>query len=376
MSKRQEKLLGRIARQAAASVHDPAQWRACVESIGELTQSPGVSLFQPEAAPADGTLGVCGIFIAGVSDYFGHWIRQDPWNQALKGTGRFRHAGEIIIGEDLVPASELRRTAYWQDHARLQDSGHKLFLKVMGAGDHGTKPTHLTLGRSFQQAPYGPAEVAQLRALLPSLRNALKAQRTLAHTRNQPLPGAAELELLPHPCVVLQADRTIDHANGAARRAFGRWLHTASLKLRSVGDADEALLERMLRGAELGLGLRSMVGLEDSAERGLVRATLHAVPVRDSGWALSWPTAAALLLLHCDDDDGERRWIEGHLARRYRLTPTECRVLVLLAAGHEVPSIASRLEVGLETVRTHLRSLREKTGRRSQSHLLRLAMGR
>ena len=52
------------------------------------------------------------------------------------------------------------------------------------------------------------------------------------------------------------------------------------------------------------------------------------------------------------------------------------RVLALLVEGKAVAAIAEALGIGKVTVQTHLRSLGEKTGRRSQVDLVRLGLGR
>lgn len=53
----------------------------------------------------------------------------------------------------------------------------------------------------------------------------------------------------------------------------------------------------------------------------------------------------------------------------YLLTPREADVAALLAAGRNSREAASTLHIGIGTVRTHIKSLFEKTGARSQTAL-------
>jgi DNA-binding CsgD family transcriptional regulator len=62
------------------------------------------------------------------------------------------------------------------------------------------------------------------------------------------------------------------------------------------------------------------------------------------------------------------------LMRRHRLTPAECRVLTMLTRGLSPYKAARALGCAPTTVRTHLRSIFNKTGARGQSELMRLAM--
>jgi DNA-binding CsgD family transcriptional regulator len=63
------------------------------------------------------------------------------------------------------------------------------------------------------------------------------------------------------------------------------------------------------------------------------------------------------------------------LARTYGLTAAESRVARALAEVGSTPMIAQALGVTVATVRTHLRSLFEKTGARRQVEIVRLLQG-
>src|SRR4029453_15066056 len=56
----------------------------------------------------------------------------------------------------------------------------------------------------------------------------------------------------------------------------------------------------------------------------------------------------------------------------YCLTRTEAQVAIAIASGASVAEIALRLRISLNTVRTHLRHVFDKTGARRQTHLCRL----
>ncbi|MGA7485555.1 MAG: helix-turn-helix transcriptional regulator, partial [Xanthobacteraceae bacterium] len=63
------------------------------------------------------------------------------------------------------------------------------------------------------------------------------------------------------------------------------------------------------------------------------------------------------------------------LARRYRLTPSELRVLSAVVDVGGTPEIAAALNIAENTVKTHLRRLFEKTGARRQAGLVKLVAG-
>lgn len=75
---------------------------------------------------------------------------------------------------------------------------------------------------------------------------------------------------------------------------------------------------------------------------------------------------AAISILEC----GVRTRIDPFSTADYfLLTPREADVAALLAAGRNSREAASALHIGIGTVRTHLKSLFDKTGARSQTAL-------
>jgi DNA-binding CsgD family transcriptional regulator len=63
------------------------------------------------------------------------------------------------------------------------------------------------------------------------------------------------------------------------------------------------------------------------------------------------------------------------IAKAFRLTPTELRILLAIVEVGGVPEVAEALGIGATTVRFHLRGLFEKTGARRQADLVKLVAG-
>jgi DNA-binding CsgD family transcriptional regulator len=58
------------------------------------------------------------------------------------------------------------------------------------------------------------------------------------------------------------------------------------------------------------------------------------------------------------------------LKSRFRLTPAEARLVLRLVTGDSLHSAANALGVKYETVRTHLKTVFQKTGTRRQAELV------
>ena len=63
------------------------------------------------------------------------------------------------------------------------------------------------------------------------------------------------------------------------------------------------------------------------------------------------------------------------IAKTYKLTPAELRVLLAVVEVGGVPEVAEALGVSAETVKTHLGRLYNKTGVRRQADLVKLVAG-
>ena len=63
------------------------------------------------------------------------------------------------------------------------------------------------------------------------------------------------------------------------------------------------------------------------------------------------------------------------IAKAYRLTPTELRVLLAIVEIGGAPEVADALGIAESTVKFHLRRLFAKTGARRQADLVKLVAG-
>jgi DNA-binding CsgD family transcriptional regulator len=105
------------------------------------------------------------------------------------------------------------------------------------------------------------------------------------------------------------------------------------------------------------------------------RYVAHVLPLSSGarrGAGVSYAAAAALFV--------QKAALATHsppavIAKTYRLTPMELRVLLAIVEVGGVPQVAETLGIGESTVKTHLKRLCEKTGARRQADLVKLFAG-
>jgi len=71
----------------------------------------------------------------------------------------------------------------------------------------------------------------------------------------------------------------------------------------------------------------------------------------------------------------DARSLPDILAKAFRLTPTELRILFLIIDGGSVREVAEALGIAASTVKTHLSRVFEKTGTSRQADLVKVAAG-
>ena len=71
----------------------------------------------------------------------------------------------------------------------------------------------------------------------------------------------------------------------------------------------------------------------------------------------------------------DRPSLPESIARHYKLTPTELRVLLAIVEVGGAPEVAEALGIAAGTVKTHLGRVYQKTGARRQADLVKLVAG-
>jgi DNA-binding CsgD family transcriptional regulator len=99
---------------------------------------------------------------------------------------------------------------------------------------------------------------------------------------------------------------------------------------------------------------------------------LVATPFYSSEIVLDERPAALIVLT---DPDARPTSRESVLRALYELTPAECRMAGLLAAGFTIANAANSMNVSTLTARTQLKAIFRKTGTNRQAELVRLVLG-
>lgn len=231
----------------------------------------------------------------------------------------------------------------------------------------GRDGVYLDVRRTADRPPFGEAEIADARGLLPGLRLALRAMIDCPASAMQ----REVFQRLPLGVAMLTSRQRLTFPNQAmlAILARGATLRLDHGFLRAGDPADERLLRiaasRVIHGRLVNSELLS---LGASSGRPLM-AVIERIGSEMAGGGVV--DGAKLLVLDPDHAPGEAvTWI----GERYRLTPAELAVVRLILHGFDTAECAEQLDLSQGTVRWHFKRIFAKTGVDGRAELILLFM--
>ena len=300
--------------------------------------------------------------------YASYHARLNVW---LARERDYRTPGTIHIGDQLVPEHELVRSQFYTEWLRPQDLHHRL-CAVLSREE--ATAVFLEVLRRRESDGFDEHDVERFRVLLPHLQRALRMRRRLADLEVERDAALCALDQLPWGVVFVDEHRNRLAANRHADEILvaGDGLTARGNILRADLADETARLERLLNSA------LDRSGRQRSSAGGTLSIT------RPSG---AHPLSVAVVPLNIEMETfGERGRIaaifvtdpdipldshEQHLRELYALTAGEARLTSLLLEGKSVEEAAAAMGITVNTARTRLKRIYNKTGVRRQPELVR-----
>lgn len=270
--------------------------------------------------------------------------------------------------------SELRPPD-WADNPYFRDfavpQGIVDAVAIVLEGDQRTI-ANIAFGIHHSTPPVTEAVLDELRILAPHLRRAVAIGRLLEDTIGAAASFADALDAAAAGVVLVDGAQRVVHANRAAsdmlsagdpiRVAGGRLELATELAPGAFRRAVETAGEASSGSKGIGVPARRLNGDP---------LTVQAMPLERRRGS-NTPSAAVAAVFISEATRGPAN-SPDILAALFDLTPAESRIFTLVAAGGELAEIAEQLSISPWTVKTHLRRIYHKTGRKSRAGLVRLA---
>jgi DNA-binding CsgD family transcriptional regulator len=279
-------------------------------------------------------------------------------------------SGRVLVRAAMMPDDEYERTDHYNEVVRPLKGFHGLAAHQQKA----ESGFMLVMCRPRPAGDFDAADAEHLQSVISHLDNALALQARL-HIAEQRYTGlAGAVDRLAGGVILTDAAARPVLVNARAARiidAFDGLLLTG-LQLTAATPADTRRLQQAI----------GMVAAENMASRqlhidrrgGRLPLILNLFPVsRLAGGLPGVGTASVAIFI--TEPEAPAPIDQGAIADIFRLTRRESETALLLADGLDIETIAARLELGVGTVRSHLKSVYEKTGARGQAALVALLRG-
>lgn len=353
---------------------DPSLWPLVLGKTKGFVGGLAASLFSKDAVNKCGNMfyeSAGGIDPYYKYLYFETYVKLDPMT-----TGQFFAELEAPIStNDIIPYQEFLETRFYREWVRPQGLVDQVAALIEKSC---TSATFLGIFRHQRDGLVDDEARRRMRLVVPHVRRAVLIGKAIDFKTAEAATFADILDGLAAGMLLVDATGRVIHANAAGHAilAAGDFLRAAGGRL-AAGDPeiDRALSDILIAAGNDDAAIGSKgIALPLTARDG-ERHVAHVLPLtsgarRRAGIATS---AAAVLFVHKAALDIPSP--PEAIARAYKLTPTELRVLLAIVEIGGAPEVAEALGIRDTTVRTHLARLFEKTGAKRQADLVKLVAG-
>lgn len=348
---------------------DPPAWRKVLKSVcGFVRGGPSASLFWRDAAKKTGR----SYFIWGGEARFYqlYWDKYVTLNPLMPTAASFP-VGEVYSATDIVPAAQFLESAFYKEWMSPQGWGDVISVNLDKAA---TGRAVFSVARHARDGLVDDEMRRRMRLLVPHVRRSVIIGKLIEHNRIEAAALADTLDGLQAGMFLVDSAGRLVHANASGRAMLndGNVLHANGKLVARDAQADATLRDAFFSAGngDAALGGKG-IAVHLTARDGEEFVT-HVLPLTTGARRQAGASYTAVAAVFVQKAGREAPLPLDELARQYRLTAGELRVLGAMIGIGGVLEAASALKLSPATVRTHLRHVFEKTGVRRQADLVKL----
>ena len=352
---------------------DPARWREALAGARDFIGGATAGIVIKDTAANRGA--VCyddgGVDAEYTGLYFSKYVTLDPLT-----TGHFFSTVETPVSTtDILPYDAFAETRFYKEWVEPQD-----FVDCIGAAIDKTAATAVIFNvmRRKPDGMFDEEARRRTRLVAPHVRRAALIGKAADQKTAESDSFADALDGLSAAMFMTDEGGRIVHANAAGRTilAQGDFLYAAGGRLVARNSQTNHSLREVLsatQGGDAAVGVKG-IGLPFVGRDGGSHVA-HVLPLTSGARRGAGRTHAATAAIFVHKAALDTTSPPETIARHYRLTPSELRVLLGIVEVGGVPEVAEALGVADTTVKTHLGRLYEKTGTGRQADLVKLVAG-
>jgi DNA-binding CsgD family transcriptional regulator/PAS domain-containing protein len=365
----EEEILSRLIGIIYDAALDPSLWVGVLAKCAAFVGGPAAALFSKDAVRKTGDVAYySGIDAHYKQLYFDKIIKLDP----LSIGHFFAEVEEPVAVADIIPYDEFLETRAYQEWGRPQGIVDVLNVALDKAS---TSAAMFCVFRHERDGRVDDEMRRRMRLIVPHLRRAVLIGRVIDLKTAEAATFADTLDGLSAGMFLVDATGRIVHANAAGLESLNARdvLHAAGGRLAANDpQADQALRDLFIAASngDAAIGTRG-IAVPLTARDG-EHHVAHVLPLTSGARRKAGTNYAAVAALFMHKATLDMPSPPAVIAKAYKLTPTELRVLLAIIEVGGVPEVAEALGIGETTVKTHLGRLYEKTGARRHADLVKI----
>jgi DNA-binding CsgD family transcriptional regulator len=353
------------------AILDKSVWSDVLGNVAQFVGAQAGALLWRSASQSIDDIHTFGIKSPSLETYKEHYANLDPTTKPLL----LRDVGEVASTTDIISYSEYVESRFYTEWVKPQG-----FVDSWQASLDKSVPTsvHLIFWRNSKNGSESDATRDRMRFIVPHLRRVVLISNLVDHGKAEAALFGDTLDGIAAGLFLVDANGRILHANasGQALLARGVVLRAYGGKLVSHDASAEQELYSVLGAVGAGQvapGTHT-VAVPLTTRHG-DRYVAHVLPLTSgmrrragAGYAAAAAVFVQKALLDVPPP-------QEAIAKLYKLTPMELRVLFAIVQVGGVPEVAAMMGSSGSTIRTHLRRLFSKTGTDRQADLVKLVAG-
>jgi DNA-binding CsgD family transcriptional regulator len=303
--------------------------------------------------------------------YFEKYLPMDPFFPA----SNFVETGVVHGSRDIVPQAELEQTRFYKEWIAPQGIADAIAVNL----ENGVTRSSLIAIRSHvTSGVLDEAARQRLAAVAPHLQRAVAIGRLFDQSKATAGVLTETLDHLEAAVFLVGADGTISFSNDPAKTMLrdGRLVHEQDNAFRAAIPKIDGILREIFASAEKGdtsVAIRGVaVRLTDNSQEPWFA---HVLPLTSGNRKQAGLAHAAVAAVFVRKTAPDAPPPLQSIARLYKLTASEIRVLDAVLKVTGIKAMAEILGISQATVRTHLHNVFLKTGTGRQSELVKLVAG-